>query len=294
MALSRAVGLRAVDRLLLAYLVFTSAIALVRLADRPSVAWVLAVNGGVTMLVLLLARPDLGGFGTRVRQFYPLLLLPALYGALDLLNGLGNVIPHDEAVLVWERALFGGEPARELWQRYPSAFWSTVLHGAYWMFYPILAFPVGWFLWTRNQAALDRTILALTATFVGCYVVFILYPVAGPYYQYPRPDEWFLDNPMARLVYGTLSTGSSHGAAFPSSHVAAAVVALRTTWQGSRRAGQLMLLPVILLVVSVVYCQMHYAVDALAGLVVAAGVMVGVRGTKGEARREQGEAGSGL
>ena len=236
MALTQAPGLRAVDRLLLAYLALTSVIALLRLPDRPTVAWVLAVNAGVAMLVLLLARPGLGGFGARVRLFYPLLLLPALYGALDLLNGLGNVVPHDGTVLVWERALFGGEPARELWQRYPSAFWSTVLHGAYWLFYPILAFPVAWFLKTRNVTALERTILALTATFVGCYVVFILYPVAGPYYQYPRPAEWFLDNPMARLVYGTLSTGSSYGAAFPSSHVAAAVVALGTTWQGSRRA----------------------------------------------------------
>lgn len=276
MALSQAGGLRAVDRLLLAYLVFTSAIAVTRLAERPSVAWVLAVNVGVATLVLLLALPGLGGFGRRVRLFYPLLLLPALYGALDLINGLGNVAPHDAAVLAWERALFGGEPARDLWQRYPSALWSTVLHGAYWMFYPILAFPVGWFLWTRNEAALERTILALTATFVGCYVVFILYPVAGPYYQYPRPDPWFLDNPMARLVYGTLSTGSSYGAAFPSSHVAAAVVALGMTWRGSRRAGQVLLVPVALLVVSVVYCQMHYAVDAVAGLLVAGGVMAGV------------------
>ncbi|MCL4865144.1 MAG: phosphatase PAP2 family protein, partial [Gemmatimonadales bacterium] len=80
--------------------------------------------------------------------------------------------------------------------------------------------------------------------------------------------------PMARLVYGTLSTGSSYGAAFPSSHVAAAVVALGMTWRGSRRAGQTLLGPVVLLVVSVVYCQMHFAVDAVAGLVVAGGVLV--------------------
>jgi len=77
-----------------------------------------------------------------------------------------------------------------------------------------------------------------------------------------------------------LSTGSSYGAAFPSSHVAAAVVALGTTWSGSPGAGRILLLPVILLVVAVVYCQMHYAVDAVAGLVVAGGVMAGVRGRK--------------
>jgi membrane-associated phospholipid phosphatase len=35
-----------------------------------------------------------------------------------------------------------------------------------------------------------------------------------------------------------------------------------------------MLLPFLLLVVAVVYCQMHYAVDAVSGLVVGLGVSV--------------------
>lgn len=276
LALSTTAGLRPVDRLLLGYLLLTAVVAGTLVAYRPGAGWVLILNLGMMALVVLLARPGLGRFGTLLRQFYPLLLLPALYGALDLLNGLGNVVVHDELVLSWERALFGGEPARTWWQRYPSTFWSTVLHGAYWLFYPILIFPVAWFLRTRNEAALARTVLALTATFVGCYLIFIFFPVAGPYYQYPRPSAEFLDNPMARLVYGTLSTGSSYGAAFPSSHVAAAVVALGTTWMGSSAGGRILVLPVLLLIVSVVYCQMHYAVDALAGLLVAAVVLVAV------------------
>ena len=37
---------------------------------------------------------------------------------------------------------------------------------------------------------------------------------------------------------------------------------------GSRRLGLLLLLPTLLLTVGVVYCQMHYGVDALSGLVV--------------------------
>jgi membrane-associated phospholipid phosphatase len=252
-------------------------VALSRVATRPGVGWVVGLNAGIALLVLLLARPGLGRAGNLLRQFYPLLLLPALYGALDLLNGLGNVDVYDEVVLGWERALFGGEPAREWWQRYPSAFWSTVLHGAYWHFYPILVFPVAWFLRSRNEVALERAVLALTTTFVVCYLCFIFFPVAGPYYQYPRPSAEFLDNPMARLVYGTLSSGSSYGAAFPSSHVAAAFVALGTTWMGSRRAGWILLGPVVLLLISVVYCQMHYALDALAGLVVAGGVLAAIR-----------------
>ena len=70
---------------------------------------------------------------------------------------------------------------------------------------------------------------------------------------------------MARLVYATLAQGSSYGAAFPSSHVAAAVAATLAAYAGSRRLGLLLTIPTLLLAVGVVYCQMHYAIDALTG-----------------------------
>ena len=49
--------------------------------------------------------------------------------------------------------------------------------------------------------------------------------MAGPYYEFPRPAAWFTDNLPARLTYEALAGGSSYGAAFPSSHVAAALAA---------------------------------------------------------------------
>ncbi len=290
MALTKA-RLHQVDRLLLGYLALTALVAVSRVADRPDAGWVILINLLITALIFLLAQPHPGRLGRILRDWYPLLVLPALYGSLDLLNGLGEVRVYDDQVLLLERALFGGEPARAWWQRYPSRFWSTLLHGAYWSYYLILAAPVAWFWAHRRRPALDRTILWLTATFAGCYLWFLFVPVAGPYYTYPRPSADFLDNPMARLVYGTLATGSSYGAAFPSSHVAAALVALAAAYRGSRLAGHLLLVPVLLLVVSVVYCQMHYAVDAVAGILVA-GVVVGV-GVRRERGTANGEWGTG-
>jgi hypothetical protein len=49
--------------------------------------------------------------------------------------------------------------------------------------------------------------------------------------------------------------------------VAATIAATLATWHGSRRVGLLLLVPTALLTVGVVYCQMHYAIDALAGLI---------------------------
>ena len=125
--------------------------------------------------------------------------------------------------------------------------------------------PLG-FLWCGNVVAARRAVRWVLTTFPVCYAAFILFPVAGPYYELPRPEPGFLDNPPARLVYAVLARWSSYGAAFPSSHVAAAVAATWAGFEGSRRVGWLLLGPTLLLTVGVVYCQMHYGVDALAGL----------------------------
>jgi membrane-associated phospholipid phosphatase len=108
------------------------------------------------------------------------------------------------------------------------------------------------------------------------FLWFILFPVAGPYYAFPRPTGEFVNNWMARLVYATLATGSSYGAAFPSSHVAASVVATLAAWRASPRLGAAVAIPTLLLTIGVVYCQMHYAVDAVAGLVVGAAMGLAV------------------
>jgi hypothetical protein len=264
--------LRPVDRLLLGYLVFVSVVAVAR-PEATARGWVLLANALTAGLIVLLARPDTGPFGRAVREVYPLLLLTPLYGALDLLSGAGSVRAHDTAVQAWEAALFGGQPSREWWRAAPSPFWSTVLHGAYFTYYAILIVPALVLFARGRLVELRGLMLSLMATFVFCYVWFILFPVAGPYYEFPRPTGEFVENPMARLVYATLATGSSYGAAFPSSHVAASVATSIAAWRASHRLGIAVAIPTVLLTIGVVYCQMHYAVDALAGLVV--GVVMG-------------------
>lgn len=265
-----------VDLVLLGYFAIVSVVAVHRAPGHPACWWLVLANGLSAVLIALLTTPGLGPVGRMLREIYPLVLLVGLYGQLDILNA-GVVRVHDAAVQGWELGLFGTQVSREWWQAAPSRFWSTVLHGAYFAYYFIVTVPALVFLARGDVAAVRRFVLAVMTTFVACYLVFIFFPVAGPYYVFPRPAAWFLDNPAARLVYRTLAEGSSYGAAFPSSHVAATVAAAVAAWHGSRRLGLVFLLPTVLLTVGVVYCQMHYAVDALAGLAVGmliAGVVV--------------------
>jgi membrane-associated phospholipid phosphatase len=264
--------MRALDLLLLAYLGFTSVVALIRPEARDDRAWLLASNALMVVLIALVTRWEHGRFGRTLREIYPLLLLPSLYGALDLLSGGGQVRVYDRLVQGWEQALFGGQPSRDWWRAAPSTFWSTVLHGAYFSYYAVVAVPAVVLLLQRRERALGQFVFTVMVTFVFCYLWFVLLPVAGPYYAFERPAGEFVDNPMARLVYATLSAGSSYGAAFPSSHVAASVASTLAAWRVSRRLGLVLAVPTAMLTIGVVYCQMHYLVDAVAGLVVGAAI----------------------
>jgi membrane-associated phospholipid phosphatase len=263
--------LQPVDRLLLGYLAIVSVVALRRAPAQPECRWLLGAHALFLVLLALVTRSRLGRLGRMLREIYPLLLLVGLYGELDVLNGIGVTV-HDAAVQRWELALFGSQVSQVWWQAAPSRFWSTVLHGAYFSYYLVVTLPALYFVARGDLRAVREFVLAVMATFVTCYLVFLFFPVAGPYYVFPAPPAWFTDNLPARLVYRILANGSSYGAAFPSSHVAATVAAALVARRHSPRLGLLLLVPTALLTVGVVYCQMHYAVDAVAGLLVGVAV----------------------
>jgi membrane-associated phospholipid phosphatase len=256
---------RPVEYLVGAYLAITSVVALVRIDQQPACRWVLAANVFYAVLIALFVRAELGPIGKGLREIFPLLLLTSLYGAVDFLNNFGAIPTHDQWAMHADQMLFGGQISREWWQAHPSRILSTLLHASYFAYYPIVALPVLYFLFAGRIEACRRSVLWLMTTFLGCYLLFLALPVAGPYYEFPRPDPIILDNPMARLVYATLARGSSYGAAFPSSHVAAALVATVAGFLGARWVGWVLTVPSVLLCIGVVYCQMHYGVDALAG-----------------------------
>jgi membrane-associated phospholipid phosphatase len=278
---SAAEPLRPVDLILASYLIVVSVVAAARLPGNSGGWWLLLAHALFAALLFLITRPGLGPVGKTLREIYPLLLLPALYSELDVLNS-GSGPLYDGLVQRWELLVFGGQISREWWQSAPSRFWSTTFHAAYLSYYLIISAPALYFAWRGDLPAVRRFVLVVITTFVLCYLAFIFFPVAGPYYQFARPDRWFISNLPARLTYEALATGSSYGAAFPSSHVAAAVAATLAAARSSRRLGMVLLIPTMLMTVGVVYCQMHYGVDALAGLAVGLTVTYAAGKVRGE------------
>ena len=231
--------------------------------------WLVALANVLIVLCLwLVTRPGLGPTGRVLREVMPLVLTLVGYAALDVLSGGGQLRAHDDVLLAWEEATFGMQPARDWWRGHTSPFWSSLLHSVYFFYYLILAVPALFFLLRGDWPAFRRFSRNVVCTFCVCFLVFVLYPVAGPYYVFEHPAGLMVDNLPAHMVYAALASGSSFGAAFPSSHVAATTAAGLATFKGNRTLGWILLVPVLLMPIATVYTQMHYAWDAIVGVLV--------------------------
>lgn len=271
--------MRPVDWLLGGYVAFVTALIVIRRGVGTATPWILAGHVLLFALLVLLARGQpRGRLGEMLHDLYPLILLIPFYTELGFFgrdSGTQHIFANDAVVQGWEQQLFGSQISYQWIRQSPSVFWSGLLHLSYLSYYPLVV--VGPILLTIRGRRLEthRVLFVTMTAYVACYLVFLLFPVAGPNYAFPHPTGPVRDVWSARTVYAVLGSGSSIGTAFPSSHVAATLAAVFALWREWKSLAVTLAVPAALLVLAVVYCQMHYGIDALAGIAVAVVAAVG-------------------
>ena len=246
-------------------------IALLALASWPlSIHWRNAGDAApltVHLIVLAAACATLPRRALRlrpVRDWLPLVAVPFLYVELRWIIPVIGAAHRDATVIAWERLLFPSNPSATLAIRLPSLPLSEALHLAYALYYPLIGIPPMLLFFTGARRKLAATTLALVIVYAICFLVYPLFPVDGP--RYLLGPAHAPDGPIRSYVLSLLERGSSRGTAFPSSHVAASVTAALCALQHQRRLGILAAVVAAGLTVATVYGGFHYAVDALAGL----------------------------
>lgn len=262
-------SLKWVDRLSVAYLLGVGILLLPGCATE----WVYSLCVGLHLVavvaIVALARISLHSSLLRgLRDLYPLLLLLALYGEVDLLVQLYHEPPgFDSLVHQWDQWLFGASPHLYLDQWLQGPVWTELFHLLYLSYYLLL---IGSFLsvWWLHPSELPRFSFVVTGMFISFVLFFVAFPVAGPLIHpeislttkgvFPSIVAW---------VYAPLTLNGIHAGAFPSSHVGMSVgivllLAPRTWW------GRVLLWGLVLgIAASTVYGRFHYAIDAVFGLV---------------------------
>jgi membrane-associated phospholipid phosphatase len=202
------------------------------------------------------------------RDWLPLIAGPVMYVELRWIIAALGAAHQDALVVAWEARLFASNPSATLAPRLHFLPLSELLHLAYASYYALVYVPPLVLYARRARAEFAATMLTLTLVYGACFVAYALFPVDGPRYLVGAAAA--PDGPMRRFVLALLEQGSSRGTAFPSSHVAASVVAALCALRFQPRVGIVVAILAALLTVATVYGGFHYAVDALVG------VMLGV------------------
>jgi membrane-associated phospholipid phosphatase len=255
------------EMLLAAYFAVTGMMIVLR--GLPELSWVpllLLHLGTVALILLVLPQLTTGGWRGALRSWLPIAALPLIYKEVGVLNTLFVQGYHDTAIQSLELSIFGTQAAVAFREAAPWKPLSEYLHFGYFGYYALFPLLGGTLYLRGRQADYDRALTITIGTFLVCYLIFIVYPVAGPWYHFARPAAGDLGWVFPGLIHAVLERGAAEGAAFPSSHAAAAVAIWLAAWKLERKVFWVLSAIVPSLVLGTVYGGFHYAVDALAGV----------------------------
>jgi membrane-associated phospholipid phosphatase len=200
-------------------------------------------------------------------DWVPLLLIPALYAELAVLNlSVHGGVYFDATIIRWEQLLFGAQPSHDWAAAAPFLWLSEPLHAAYLSYYLIIYGPPSVLFVAGRREEFRTCVFGLLLAFFLHYVFFIFFPVQGPRYLYPPAGGALAGGPMYQLTHRVLEAGSSQGAAFPSSHVGVSVAQTLFAIRFLPGLAPLVALLTVGLTAGAIYGGFHYATDAAAGL----------------------------
>ncbi len=167
--------------------------------------------------------------------------------------------------------LFGLQPAIEFSRRLRGFRWvNELFFFSYFFFYILVATGVWVLFFRRRFREAERFLFTVSASFFIMYIWFTFFPVKGPKYYFPELRAAWYGNIrgylFTALMKGAFNRLNLGGAAFPSSHVAVALIALLLNWKYNRFLVPGHLPFTLLLCASTVYLYAHYFVDVPAGL----------------------------
>jgi membrane-associated phospholipid phosphatase len=253
--------------------------------------WLVAVHGICLIAVHGLIRAHAARPEQRLlnflRHFYPVLLYTGFYRETGEVNRMFVADYLDTHFIVLDQRLFGFQPCIRFMQAYPYLLLSEVFYAAYFSYYIMIA-GVGLALFLRNRRQFYHYVSVVSLVFYVCYLTYIILPVMGPRaffrvldgyrlpedmmalagdVSYPEPVQ---AGPFYQIMAWIYRTFEGPGAAFPSSHVAIAIVTVWFSFLYLRPIRWIHFVVAVLLCLSTIYCRYHYVVDTLAGVLAAA------------------------
>jgi membrane-associated phospholipid phosphatase len=229
-----------------------------------------ALMGAFLALIVFLARMPRLPPAIRVAvDFYPAAFVPFVFESLGPLIAAARGHPRDELLIAADRALFGADVT--VWLERIVQPWLTDLFYLLYASYYFIAIVLGAFLWRRSVPEARRCIFTLSLCYFVSYAGYFTLPALGPRFALASAQRLVLETtPLSRAISTTINQlERTKLDVFPSGHTMIAAAVLLIAFRRARRLFWFLLPVGAGLILSTVYCRYHYAVDVLAGIVLA-------------------------
>lgn len=265
-------SVRLVDYLTSLYNALLAVVWLCLVPQWKYALWLALAHAAAASLPQLLkhGQSRLSSAGRVLRDIYPLIFILAFWTELDFVRRLLHDSSFDRVIGDLDLAVFGVH-LNEVWL--PAMHWlwfSEIMHFAYFSYYFAVIVPLLYMSFSGGpEMKRDMTFRVMLVYFV-CFLTYIAFPVDGPHFlskHYEGPHQAGFFYRLDQMLQGQ---GDALGCSFPSSHVAATTTMayLGIRWL-SKPAAILLILSAVGVALATVYAQHHYAIDSLAGIVLA-------------------------
>ncbi len=203
-----------------------------------------------------------------IRNYYPVLLFLYFFESASVTNKVFFSDWLDPFFMKIDYSIFGYLPSMEWGIRFSNFWIKEFLYFAYFCYYPmIVGLPV--YFYIKQRKALDEVVFVLSFVFYICYFIYSWLPVIGGRFI-PLAMEWSKQSEggVFTAIMAFIYTKSPHlGGAFPSSHIAIALVLSMLAFKYFRKLGYTLLAITFFLAIATVYCHYHWFIDAVFGII---------------------------
>lgn len=238
----------------------------------------LSITCGIVLLAWLQRNlnaqehPKLDKALSLIRALYPITLFGYFFTSGYSVNQI--IFPRwlDPFFMNIDQKLFGYLPSLQWGKNFAGYFTSELFHFAYFCYYPmIVGLPL--YLYFKKPAAFKELIFNLSFVFYLCYFIYTILPVIGGRFL-PEAMELtkiYRAGPFTHIMVFIYRHSHHLGGAFPSSHVAIALVLTVGALRHVPRLGYIFLAISFFLVFSTVYCHYHWFIDSVFGVLAGVG-----------------------
>lgn len=263
---------RLVDQMTSIYNAFLALVWLCLIPQWSYSLWLALAHAAAALLPKLLERSQgkLSRPGRVLAAIYPLIFILAFWIELDFVRRLLHDSSFDRVIGGLDLAIFGVHLDQVWLPAMPWLWFSEIMHFAYFSYYFAVIVPL-LYMAARGSPEMKRDMtFRVMLVYLVCFFIYIAFPVDGPHFlshHFEGPHQAGFFYRLDQMLQGQ---GDALGCSFPSSHVAATTTMayLGIRWL-SKPAAVLLVLSAVGVALSTFYTQHHYAIDSLAGIILA-------------------------